>query len=113
MVEDRGLGGARRPGVVVAGDRVEELVGRVKTLEQAQTEVDVAEELSLLRRREDRRWPELSRPSDVVDERGCDEEVGTEPRVDLAELAAERCDADCVLEQPAGVRMVAVGRGGI
>ena len=54
---------------------------------------------------------ELDRPADVVQERGGDDEVGAEPRVELAQLAADRRDADRVLEQPAGVGVVGVGRG--
>ena len=39
------------------------------------------------------------------------EQVGAEPRMELAELAADRRDADRVLEQAAGVDVVAVRRG--
>jgi hypothetical protein len=71
--------------------------------------VDVAEQPPLLGGREDRRPVELARPPDVVDERCREQEVGAQAWVDLGELAAERRDADRVLEQTAGIRVVAVG----
>ena len=113
MVQDGRLGRARGSRVVVAGDGVEKLVGRVELLEEAQAEVDMAKELPLLGRRKDRWRPQLARPADIVDERGRDEQVGPKPWVDLAELATERCDAHGVLEQATGVRVVSVGSGGI
>jgi hypothetical protein len=45
-----------------------------------------------------------------VDERRREQEVGTEPGVELAELTADRRDADRVLEQSAGIDVVEVGR---
>ena len=108
MVEDGRLGCARGADVVVAGDRVQQLGGSAELLEQPEPEVDVAEQASLVGRREDRRPPELARPADVVDERRGEQQVGAQARMDLGELAAERRDADRVLEQPAGVRVVAV-----
>ena len=70
----------------------------------------VAEQLALLGRREDGAAAELARAPDVVHERGGDQQIGAEPRMELRRLAAERRDADGVLEQPARVGMVAVGR---
>ena len=61
---------------------------------------------------ESRAGLELDRAADVVQERGGEEQVGAEARMQLAELAADRRDADRVLEQAAGVVVVAVGGGG-
>jgi hypothetical protein len=41
-----------------------------------------------------------------VEERGREEEVGTQPRVELGGLAGERRHADGVLEQATRVRVV-------
>ena len=71
----------------------------------------MAEQASLLGRAERRAGSELARAADVVEERGGEQEVGAEARVELRSLAAERRDADRVLEQPAGVAVVAVGAG--
>jgi uncharacterized protein (DUF1015 family) len=68
--------------------------------DEAQPEVDVAEQLPLLGLREVRSGTELRRAADV----------GAQPRVQLRSLAAERRDADGVLEQSAGVAVVAVRR---
>ena len=54
------------------------------------------------------RAAELERAPDVVQQRGREQEVGAEPRVQLRRLAAERRDADRVLEQAARVAVVAV-----
>ena len=54
----------------------------------------------------------LPRTPDVVQERGGEQEVVPEARVELGGLAAERRDPDRVLEQAAGVAVVAVGAGG-
>ena len=79
-------------------------------LDQAQAEVDVAEQAALLGRPERRPALELARAADVVEERGGEQQVGAQPRVELAGLAAERRDADRVLEQAARVGVVAVRR---
>ena len=52
---------------------------------------------------------ELARAADVVQQRGGEQQVGAQPRVELRRLAAERGDADRVLEQPAGVGVVRLG----
>jgi hypothetical protein len=113
VVEHGRLGGASRTHVVVAGDRVQELGGRAELLEGAQPEVDVAQQASLIGRREERRPAELLDAADVVDERRGDEQVGRQSRVDLGQLAGERRDADRVLEQAACIRVVAVGCRGV
>ena len=52
-----------------------------------------------------------TRAADVVQERRREEQVGAQPRMELAQLAADRRDADRVLEQAARVVVVPVGRG--
>ena len=47
-----------------------------------------------------------------MQERGGEQQVVAQARVELRRLAAERRDADRVLEQPAGVAVVPVGAGG-
>jgi len=54
---------------------------------------------------------ELDRAADVVEKRGGEEKVGAQARVELAELAADRRDADRMLEQAARVVVVGVRRG--
>ena len=70
----------------------------------------MAEQAALVGRPERRAAPELAHPADVVEERGGEQEVGTQPLVQLRRLAHERRHADGVLEQPAGVRVVGLGR---
>src|SRR3954462_13695324 len=101
VVEDGRLGCAGGTGVVVARHSVQQLGGSLELLEHPQSEVDVAEQAALLRRREDGRPTELARAADVVDESRGDQQVCAQPRMDLAELAAERRHADRVLEQAA------------
>ena len=50
---------------------------------------------------------ELAGAAEVVDDRGGQQQVGVQPRVQLAQLVRERRDRDRVLEQPAEVRVVA------
>ena len=80
-------------------------------LDQAKAQVDVAEELPLHGRQEERPAVELARPSGVVEERGCDEQVAPQASVELRGVAAERRDGDGVLEQAARVAVVSAGRG--
>jgi uncharacterized protein (DUF1015 family) len=100
------------------GDCVEQLgagvgVERARALlDQADAEMHVAEQASLGGLAEARAGLELGGAADVVEECGGEEQVGAETRVQLAELAADRGDADRVLEQPACVVVVAVGRAG-
>ena len=117
VVEDSGLG---RPGcgpVVMAGDRVQQLRKdcRVEVprpfLDHPEPEVDVAEQPSLLALAERRPATQLAGAADVVQQRRGEQQVGAKPGVELRGLAAERRDADRVLEQPAGVSVVAVGAG--
>jgi hypothetical protein len=102
----------------MARDGMQELRerGRIEVsaplLDHAQSEVDVPEQPSLLGRAEGRPSPELADPADVVQERGGEQQVVPEPRVQLRGLAAERRDPDRVLEQAAGIAVMAVGAGG-
>ena len=61
--------------------------------------------------REARPGRQLQRSPGIVEERGREHEIRAQPRVELCGLAAERCDADGVLEQPAGVVVVLARRG--
>ena len=106
-----------RPGslpVVVASDGVEELGQdrRVEVgcplLDHPQAEVDMAEEATFLGLAERGAPCELANPAEVVEERGGEKEVGPESRVKLGRLAAERGDADRVLEQPAGIAVMSI-----
>ena len=111
VVEDARLGGPRRC-VVMRRDRVQHLRRCVVLLDQPQPEVDVAEQPTLVRRPERRPAPELAHAADVVEERGGEQEVAAQALMQLRELAADRRDADGVLEQPAGVRVMRSGVAG-
>ena len=74
--------------------------------------MDVSEKPPLSGRLEERPSPELLASPDVVQERGDEQEVAPQPGVELRHVAAERRDRDGVLEEPAGVPVVAVGRRG-
>ena len=118
MVEHRGLGRACGSGVVVRADRVQELGSdaclerRSALLDQAQAEVNVPEQAPLVRGTEDRPASQLDRAADVVQERGREQEIGAQSRMELRDLAADRRDADGVLQEPAGVAVVAFDRRG-
>ena len=71
----------------------------------------MAEQPSLVGRRERGAARELERPADVVHERRREHELAAQPRVELRRLAAERRDPDGVLEQAARVGVVVVRRG--
>src|SRR5436190_3618591 len=75
--------------------------------------MDVAEQPPFGGRRERGAPGELERAADVVDERAGEQQVAAQARVELRGLAAERRDADGVLQQPAGVRVVVVERRGV
>ena len=99
----------------MAGDRVQELCqnGRIEIsralLDHPQPEVDVAEQATLVGRPKRRPRTELADPADVVEESGREDEVVSQPGMELCGLAAERGDADRVLEEPARVAVMAVG----
>lgn len=111
-------GGLRRPGctgVVVDGHGVDELGEDAAVeilgagLDQADPELDVAKEPALVGRPEGGRTPELDCSAGVVQERRGDKQVGSQPRMDLSGVPADRPHGDGVLEQPAGVVVVHVG----
>ena len=118
VVEHGGLGRPRGLPVVVDGDRVQELgpglgvQARGPFLDQPQAEMDMTEQAPLLGLAERRAASELDGSPDVVQERGGEEEIVAEARVELRRLAAEGGDTDRVLEQPTGVAVVPVGAGG-
>ncbi len=66
----------------------------------------VSEQSTLVGLPERRPGCELGDSAEVVQQGGGQQEVGAEPRVQLRRLAADRRDADGVLEEPAGVRVV-------
>jgi hypothetical protein len=74
--------------------------------------MDMPEQAALLGLTERRTSAELLDAADVMHERSCEKEVGAEPWVELGRLAAERRNADRVLEQTAGVAVVPVGASG-
>ena len=102
----------------MARDRVQQLGehGRVEIapalLDHPQSEMNVAEKSSLVRRSEGRARTELASPPEVVQERRGKDEVVAEPWMELRGFAAERGDADRVLEQATRVSVVSVGGGG-
>ena len=117
MVEDGCLGGTRRCAVVVRRHRVEKLCAdlRVEALrpffDQPYTEVDVSEQAAFGGLPETRAALELARPADVVKQRRREQEVTSQPGMELRGLAAERGDADRVLEESARVAVMTVGAG--
>jgi hypothetical protein len=102
----------------MARDGVQELRehGRIELsgtlLDHAEAEVDVSEQAALLRLTERRPASELTDPADVVEESRREEQVVAKPWVELCGLAAQRRDADRVLEQAARVSVMPVRAGG-
>ncbi len=98
----------------MAGDCVEELRSRIggelvrTVLDETQAEVDVTEQTAFVGLPEGRPLRQLARPPDVVEERGCEQEVGAQTGMELRRLTRDRRHADRVLEQSAGVRMMAL-----
>src|SRR5688500_18518049 len=66
----------------------------------------VAEQAPLFGRAEGRSPRELDSATDVVEQRRGEQEVGAQPGMELGELAADRRDADRVLEEAAGVAVM-------
>ena len=116
MVQHRGFRGARRARVVVARNLVQQLGSHVRFecrgpgLHEAQAEVHVPEQAPLLRLAERRSRRQFCRPSDVVQQCPREQEIRTQPRMELSRLAADRRDADGVLEQPACVAVMRLRR---
>ena len=113
VVQHGCFGGPRRAYIVVHGDRVQELRWSTCVLQRTQAEMHVPEQLAVPRRPESRRRAQLTRAADIVDKCGRQKQVAAQARMQLRELAADGRDADGVLEEPAGVRVVAVGRRGV
>ena len=116
MVEDGSLGRACGPSIVMRADRVQELgphaclERRSALLDQAQAEVHVPEQAPLVRGTEGGPAGQLDRAADVVQERGRKQEVGAQSRMELSHLAADRRDADRVLQEPTRVAVVTFDR---
>ena len=68
--------------------------------------MDMTEETAFVGLAEGGAGGELSDAAAVVQERRSEQEVRAETRVQLRRFPAQRRDADRVLEQPAGVRVV-------
>ena len=105
----------RRVGAVVGQDAVREreAAGVVEAgapralLEHPQPDLDVAEQPALVGEADLGAERELARAAEVVDDRGGEQQVLVQPRVQRARLHRERRDGDGVLEQPAEVGVVA------
>jgi hypothetical protein len=99
---------------VVRADRVQELdpnarlQWRRSLLDQAQAQVHVAEQFALVGRPEYGPTRQLDRTAHVVEQRGSKQEIGPKARMELRNLAADRRDADGVLEKASRVTVVAV-----
>jgi hypothetical protein len=115
VVQHGRLGRAGRSGVVMGGDGVHQLGEHVALerlgprLEQADAELDVAEEPALVGRPKVRRPPELHRAAGVVEQSRRHEQVAPQPWVDLSRVAADRGHRHGVLEQSAGVVVMDFG----
>jgi hypothetical protein len=118
VVEDGCLGRSRRPRVVMSGDDVEQLGGHVRIeparpfLDEPEAEVHVAEEAAFRGREKERAAVQLPHPARVVEQRPGEEQVAAQAGMELRRLATERSDADRVLEEPTGIRVVAADRRG-
>ena len=118
MKEDSGFRGPGRTEVVVTGNGVQQLRERgrlevVRTLlDQTKSQVDVAEQPTLVRRAERGAAAKLDDATDIVEERGRYEQVDAQARVQLSGLTRQSRDPHRVLEQPTRVAVVALGRRG-
>jgi uncharacterized protein (DUF1015 family) len=77
-------------------------------LDHSQPKVDVSKEATLLGRSKRGAASELSYAPHIVQERSSEQEVVAETWVELGGLAAERRDADRVLEQSAGIAVMPI-----
>jgi hypothetical protein len=109
VVENGGLRRADRARVVVDRDCVEHMGKDVRLqassllLDEPEPQVDVAEELPLSRGKEKGAAVELADTPHVVEERRGEQDVASQPRVELGRLAAQRGDGHGVLDEPTGV----------
>jgi len=114
--EHRRLGCASVAEIMVDGDAVEQLGSLARgqafrvLFDQPQPEVDVAQQAAFVGGCERRPARKLERPSNVVDERSGEEQLGAQARMKLRRLTAERRHADRVLQQSAGIGVVILGR---
>ena len=114
VVQDGRFGGLGGGAVVMTGHGVQQLRknGRVEIasslLDHPKPEMDVAEEAALVGLSERRPGPELADPAHVVEERGREDDVVAQSRVELRRLAAECRDAHGVLEEATRVPVVPV-----
>jgi hypothetical protein len=72
----------------------------------------VAEELSLVRRQEERAAVELEKAADVVEKRGGHDQVASQALVELGDVAADGRDGNRMFEEAAGVGVMRVRCGG-
>ena len=109
MIQHRRLGSARSTRVVMTGDRVQQLGARVRLdpaaslLDHAQPEVDVPEQTAFVGLPEGRARGQLGDAADVVQKCRREQQIGTQPRMQLGRLATDRRDADGVLEEAASI----------
>ena len=117
VVENRGLRGSCGAEIVVTRDGVEQLGPNVRgqpgasLLDHAQAEMHVAEQRPFLRGLEERPPVELLHASDVVQQRCCQKQVGTQSRVHERGLPRQGRDGHGVLEKSAGIAVMAARRG--
>jgi len=96
----------------MTGDCMQQLRARVgldaaaPLLDHAQPEVDVPEEAAFVGLPERRARGQLRDAADVVQERCGNEQIATQPRMQLNRLTANCGNADRMLEQAAGIGMV-------
>ncbi len=80
-------------------------------LDHPQPEMDMPEEAPFLGLAKRGTTSELANAADIVQERRAEQEIGPEPGMELRGLAAERRDADRVLEETTCVAVMPVGAG--
>jgi hypothetical protein len=79
------------------------LQATASSLHESQPEVHVSEQAALLRLSECGPSGQLRGPTHVVQQRGCEQQIGAQARMQLRGLATKRRNADRVLEKPTGV----------
>ena len=96
----------------MTGDCMQQLRARVALdaaaplLDHAQTEVDMSEEAAFVCLPERRARGQLRDAADIVQKRCGNQKIATQPRMQLNRLTANCGNADRMLEQAAGIRMV-------
>jgi len=79
-------------------------------LDQAQAQMHVSEQASFVGGLEDGATRQLDRPAGIVEQGGREQEIRSQAGMELRDLPADRRHADRVLEQAAGIAVVAFGR---